>query len=378
MLRGFGLQHCLCAAGLALSAEVAKAKEGEEKPVTVRGSYVTDIFGLVDGGEDRGIDWMGRADLTAEFDGGSAGLDGVTGFADLMFTQGPEFSGRHVGDAQVVSNVEARRGLRLLEAWLSVPVGKGGTSVKGGLIDLNTEFDVQDVGAFFINSSHGVGPEFSQSGVNGPSIFPATSIGLMIKSERPGRTLRLGVFDAIAGSHLDPRDVVIRFPGQRGALIVAEADVKLAENANVQLGLWTYTSRFDTLSGNPERLRASRGAYALIEGSVTGKLDAWIRVGIADGRVNPIDRYVGGGVTWGRDGSRVGLAVAHARLGDEAYGTAVLDRAETAIELSYDHEVSPNFSVQPDVQYVINPGWEPLRRDALVLGLRLKFAFPGD
>lgn len=378
MLRGFGLQHCLCAAGLALGAEVAKAREGEEKPVALKGSYVTDIFGLADGGEDRGVDWMGRADLTAEFDGGGVGLDGVTGFADLMFTQGREFSGRHVGDAQVVSNVEARRGLRLFEAWLSAPAGKGGLSVKGGLIDLNTEFDVQHVGAFFINSSHGVGPEFSQSGVNGPSIFPATSIGFMIKSERPGRTLRLGVFDAVAGSHRDPRDVVIRFPGQRGALIVAEADVKVAEGADVQLGLWTYSSRFDRLSGTPARLRASRGAYALIEGAVTDRLDAWIRVGIADGRVDPIDRYMGGGLTWGRDGSRVGLAVAHARLGDEAYGAAVLDRAETAIELSYDHAIGPNLSVQPDVQYVINPGWEPLRRDALVLGLRLKFAFPGD
>ncbi len=377
MLRGFGLQHCLCAAGLALVGETARANEGED-PVKLGGSYVTDLFGLIDGGEDRGFDWMGRADLTAEFDGNAIGLDGVTGFADLMFTQGPEFSGRHVGDAQVVSNVEARRGLRLLEAWMSVPVGKGGLSVKGGLIDLNTEFDVQDVGAFFINSSHGVGPEFSQSGVNGPSIFPATSIGFMIKSERPGYTLRLGAFDAIAGSHVDPRDVVIRFPGQRGALIVAEADVKLAPDANFQLGLWTYTSRFDTLSGTPEKLRASRGAYALVEGKLADKLDGWIRIGIADDRVNLIGRYLGGGLTWGVDGSRFGAAIAHARLGNDARRTAPLDRAETAIELSYEHRIGPNLSVQPDVQYVINPGWEPTRRNALVAGLRLKFAYPGD
>ncbi|MGH6780754.1 MAG: carbohydrate porin [Sphingomonadaceae bacterium] len=377
MLRGFALQGCLCTAGLALVPESVEASEGED-PLTLGASYVTDLFGLIDGGVDPGVDWMGRADLTAELDGSRIGLDGATAVADLMFTQGSAFSGRHVGDAQVVSNVEAPRGLRLLEAWLSVPVGDDGVSLKGGLIDLNTEFDVQDVGAFFINSSHGVGPEFSQSGVNGPSIFPATSIGFMIKAERPGYVLRLGAFDAIAGSRADPRDVVIRFPGQRGALIIAEADVKVAPAVNVQLGLWSYTSRFDALNESSEKLRASRGAYALVEGGIADGLDGWVRIGLADDRVNPIGSYLGGGFTWGREGSRFGVAFAHARLGDGARSTAPLDRAETAIELSYERAIGPHLSIQPDVQYVINPGWEPTRRNALVAGLRFKFAFPGD
>ena len=31
--------------------------------------------------------------------------------------------------------------------------------------------------SLFLNSSFGIGPEFSQSGLEGPSIFPNTSVG---------------------------------------------------------------------------------------------------------------------------------------------------------------------------------------------------------
>ena len=51
-------------------------------------------------------------------------------------------------------------------------------SIKFGLYDLNSEFDAIEAAALFINPSHGIGPDFSQSGRNGPSIFPLTSLAL--------------------------------------------------------------------------------------------------------------------------------------------------------------------------------------------------------
>jgi porin len=54
------------------------------------------------------------------------------------------------------------------------------------------------------------------------------------------------------------------------------------------------------------------------------------------------------------------------------------DRAETAIELSYARKLLPGLIVQPDLQYVINPGWEPARRDALVAGVRFRLSWPFD
>lgn len=46
-----------------------------------------------------------------------------------------------------------------------------------GRYDLNSEFYRLQSASLFLNSSFGIGPEFSQSGLEGPSIFPNTSVG---------------------------------------------------------------------------------------------------------------------------------------------------------------------------------------------------------
>ena len=73
--------------------------------------------------------------------------------------------------------------MKLYEAWFEQTLFDDRLSFKAGLYDLNTEFDVVETAGLFINSSHGIGPDFSQSGVNGPSIFPTTSLGIRVKAQ---------------------------------------------------------------------------------------------------------------------------------------------------------------------------------------------------
>ena len=54
-------------------------------------------------------------------------------------------------------------------------------SILAGLYDLNSEFDVIENAGLFLNSSHGIGADFAQSGENGPSIFPSTSLTARLK-----------------------------------------------------------------------------------------------------------------------------------------------------------------------------------------------------
>ena len=44
---------------------------------------------------------------------------------------------------------------------------------------------------------------------------------------------------------------------------------------------------------------------------------------------------------------------------------------ETVIELTYERAIDDRLTVQPDVQYVINPGWDRALDNALVAGVRL-------
>ena len=366
-----------------LLAAPAVARAEDRKPVEFGATYVTDVLSNVDGGIRRGTVWLGRGDVTASVDGSVFGIDGAELFVDVLAVQRPDFSGRYVGDAQTVSNVQANSAIRPYEAWIGVPVTRN-LFAKAGLIDLNTEFDIQSVGKIFLNSSFGIGPDFSQSGVNGPSIFPAPATAAMIRYKANGWTGRLGVFDAVAGSASDPRRTVLRLPGVRGALLVAEVERKMG-HVEVQLGAWHYTTRFDALDPGATR-GTSQGAYALVEGEIakhgTGSLHGWVRIGAASDRVNPIGLYLGGGALWHDGPSQIGLAFAHARLGDPArrnlFAPGMADSAETAIELTYARKILPGVTAQPDMQYVINPGWAPGLGNALVAGVRFSFAIPAE
>ena len=87
----------------------------------------------------------------------------------------------------------------------------------------------------------------------------------------------------------------------------------------------------------------------------------------------PIRRYAGGGVVvtglWDRHREdTVGLAVAHAVVHPAAGPEA---GPETSIELTGQHALGHGLTIQPDVQWLLNPGGDRTRRDAVVFGLRL-------
>jgi porin len=105
-------------------------------------------------------------------------------------------------------------------------------------------------------------------------------------------------------------------------------------------------------------------------------------------------------VTWkgaipGREQDVLGLGFAYARIGararrsdtDRAFydpsGFNPIRNAESVVELTYAAQVAPWWTVQPDLQYIINPGAgipnqnDPTRtiRNALLLGLVTMITF---
>jgi porin len=377
------------AAALGAFEAPAMASEAGGKGVRFGGSYVADILGNADGGMKRGVAYLGKLQVNATLGGEAVGWDGAEFYVSAEHVHGRALSGTLVGDAQAVSNIEADPALRLFEAWADVPLGAN-ASAKIGMIDLNSEFDAQTVGGLFINSSHGIGPDYSQSGFNGPSIFPTTSLGLVGRVMAGEWTARVAVFDAKSGDPDHPKRTVLRFPPKHGVLLAAELERALGDAAAIKLGGWAYTSRFEAIemdtAGEPALKPGSRGVYATLEGRLAGSdaanaLSGWVRAGIADSEMNAIGSYVGGGFSYGAETSLFGLAVSYARLGDPAVRAGIADgerpkRAETAFELTWAYRAAPWLTVQPNVQYVVNPGWRADLGDALVGGVRLIFELP--
>ncbi len=353
--------------------------QGGRQSVITTFSYTTELVQNVAGGARPGATLPGVAGVQASLSLGSlVGWPGARLFVFGLATHGGA-PGGFVGDVQGVSNLAAPATVRLEEGWLQQNLFENRLSWLVGRFDLNAEFYRLQSGALFINSSFGIGPEFSHSGIAGPSIFPNTTVGTRLEY-KPARNVvwRAAALDGpmfISEVALLRRADTAGLPRERrfgiGRGFMRSYAAKLA------LGAWYYTARFSDLSDSARR-QGSGGAY-LIGDLTLRSATAFVQLGLGDGRVNQIGRYVGGGVTFAPSPSRaqdmVGLAVAAARNGshfERAPATAGIPTAgETTVELTYLAQIGSWLSVQPDAQYVIHPRGTRLLRNATVLGLRV-------
>lgn len=372
-----------------------KADDKSPSPFTFTAAYTADVLGNLSGGERTGVRYLDVIKVSAAYDGASSGHDGLTGLVSIEHHNGARFSGELVGDSQVVSNLEGPpEALRLYEFWVQQAIAGGKGGVKFGLTDLNSTFDVQETAALFLNSSDGIGADLADTGLNGPSISPTTAVALTA-FYRPADdwTVQAGVFDAVAG---DPdhrrRLVAIKLSAENGALLIAQVERRFGDVARLEAGAWTYTARFAALddagmAGPPSKIGGNGGVYGLAEGRLLAKpgvegagLNGWVRLGLANGEINPVSAYVGSGLVYtgliaGRDKDEVGVAIMRADLSDAARrlaarGGIAKGDAETTFETTYRFTVRDWLNIQPDVQYVIHPGGRLAVANAFVVGMR--------
>lgn len=329
---------------------------------------------------------MGMADLQldASLPAGAA-LGELALHGHLQYTHGGGFTTRRVGDLQTVSNIDAPDGGRVMELWLEQAFG-GHSSLRFGLYDLNSEFDAIDAGGLFINSSHGVGPDLSQSGANGPSIFPTTSLALRGEwRAQSGVLVRGAVLDAVPGDPDDPGRTHVRLDD--GALYVLETELRYAAT-RLGFGGWLYGRERPALHGDGSSADRELGVYALLEHALPGHAQGgegasvFVRVGRANAAVEQLGFYAGVGLVYdgglsNRLNDRFGIAVGYARNGRAYRNAQATDDAattlhETTIELAWRAQLTETVAVQPDIQYVINPGTNPSVRDAFIVGVRFE------
>jgi porin len=408
----------------AVATPAARAQSGREAPrapppVVTQFSYSGDLVANVAGGEHHGTAYAGagNAELTFLL-GPLIGWPNARVFILGLATHGGAPSAL-VGDVQGVSSLQATPAVRLEEVWLQQNLLGNRLSLLAGRYDLNSEFYRLQSAALFVNGSFGMGPEFAQSGVAGPSVYPSTAVGARV-AVKPGRDIvwRSAVLN---GAPVNRPDGSTRlFASGDGALLVTELaflsrpDTARGEPHNprfrigrlltprpydgkVAVGAWHYTARFpdlvDTLaSGDPVQHQGSSGAYAIADRALwsaahgrPGTLAAFAQLGLGDDRVNQIGSYVGVGLNLagafpGRAMDELGLALGSARNGSHFErlhaGTDAATGGETTVELTYLAQLGEWFSLQPDLQYVRAPGGAGATRNAFVVALRIAAVSP--
>lgn len=364
----------------ALTATPAQAAPKDETPTLAIAIRETVDEWVVPVGIDPGFSILNKFQLSGTLTGDKIGLKGWSAHAQIFRFDGQQLSAR-MGDIQTADNLEAVPTTRLFEAWIARQWGEENRSValRAGLIDLNSQFDSVDPASLFINSSHGIAPDLSRSGRNGPSIYPVSSPGVTVTIVPSKRwTVRLGAFDGVPGDPERPRAFVAERLGRHdGLLTIVQTDYQLSKNSRIEFGAWRYSASVAAINGGTVH---GRGAYVSLEAPlpIAPRLTAWVRTGFADRRPQNVAGYLGAGTVQtgtfsARPDDRLGLAVAHAIIGTPAVETLAIARAETSVEASYQLKLSDRVAIQPDVQYIIHPAGVADAPNSLGLGLRLVF-----
>ncbi len=361
-------------------------------PLTLEIAYNADILSNVSGGKRRGTRYVDNLDIVASADLDDLfGIRRTTALVHAFHNNGGGFSADLFGDAQIVSGIETGTQItRLYQAWIEHRGEGDRWSVKAGLYDTNSEFDVLAASLLFVHGAFGMGTDFAQSGRNGPSTYPSTSLGVRgeWRVNDPLR-VRVAVLDGTPNHPDRPRRMRLRLGKGEGALLITEVDATFG-SVRLLAGAWGYTAsskhRFDEGVSAPEARRAnSKGAYVRGEAQLAGTekrgLRGFFRVGAADGRVNQFSSFYSGGFSWrglipSRTEDETGIALTYAgasratrRLSRANIGEA--DRGEMVLELTHRFKLTGWLSAQPDMHYVVNPGLDPSLADALAVGMRV-------
>jgi porin len=401
---------------------LAQNPSGVKEQLADRGVTITTLYGAVlsdlDSGRGRGGTYSGNLNVQVSVDGQRLfGRSGLTLFVDGLWIHGGQPSAV-LGDAQGVSNLSAPPKVTLYEAWLQYNLFGNKLSALAGRYDLNTEFYRVQSAGLFLNSSFGIGPEFSGSGAGGPSIFPSTSLGVRLAFKPKANVVVRG--SILDGAPVDRADGSVgAFRGGDGLLLVSEVAL-LNRGASgdrmeklrfrigrasglppydnkVAAGGWYYTATFDDLNkvdanGTALQDHGSAGAYvvgdAILFRSKTDlrrRLAGFVEAGLADARVNRFGSYLGAGfVGTGpvptRPADELGVAIAIAHNGSgylnsrRRFGEPT-EPFEAAIELTYLAQITGWLAVQPDFQYVIHPNTDAMVPNGRALQFRFEVAF---
>lgn len=372
-----------------------------KKGVDLELVYKGEINRNLGGGLKVGTIYLDNLDIKATTDLQKIlNLNNTLFFVHLLGNSGADAGGKpstFVGDEQVTSNIETPvNSFKIYSLWLQKKFDAYKTSLLFGLYDLNSEFYVTEASGSFLNSSFGVGRELSQTGINGPSIFPTTATAFRFKIEPVEKMYyQLGVFGAQAGDPDAPRDTHIRLGTKEGFLIVSELGLHglSAESDNYALGLWTYTEKFDHLTettldalGNIVPVKSScNGAYFIMNKSLNENISTFLRYGVAASQTNSVKDDLSAGIVLNgiistQHNDSAGVAFTRVTAGKEkkdlelSGGNTIKDD-ETTFELFYKAKIRDGFSIQPDIQYVANPGFASSPEYAIDSAIRIELSF---
>lgn len=383
------------------------------------------LLGNVSGGVKNGWTMQGVTTMSLDVDTQKAlGLAGGTFHISALQIHGQPLSGPYLDNLQAANGNEGENGTRLWELWYDQSFAKGMVDFKIGQQSIDNEFMGSTYTALFVNTMAGWPLVPSDDLYGGGPAYPLSSLGVRVQYKpAENQAILAGVFDDNPGGgafdddaqYLDRNGA--KFNLNTGALFIAEYQYSATPfglPGTYRVGGWYDSGAFpdqrygtDGLSlanpasnGDPLMHHGNYSLYVSVDQTVwqsasnsARNLNLFGRVMGAPDAQNFIDFFVNGGMTLaapfpGRDNDQAGIDFGVGKVSSRAGGLDVdsgLQKrgTEGLIELTYQAQVLPWLVVQPDAQYVVNPGGGVLNpsdstqnlRDELVVGARVITTF---
>ncbi len=370
--------------------------------ITIEYIYTGETFNKARGGLNRNhpTNYRSNLDLVATLD--TELMDMWSGGRFFVYGQnlvGKPLSATDVGDVQLFSNLDSTISANdrpqftaIAEYWYEHNFVDNLFRVKVGKQDANADFAFSDLGGEFVHSSFGVPPNIPLP------TFPSQALGMASFAQMTDTfALGFGIYDGTPA--FGPQGVRWGFDtlGHNGAVSLYQAEWKPQFGSAGDLphtsrfGMWHHSGNDLFIELTPQNQRTFVQNYGLWyiadqmiwkEGGADDDqgLGAFFQFGWAPSNRNIIGDYYGGGLVYkgllpNRDEDYVGVGFANAIFSSGLKQIADFNgdfqgRQETAIEVFYKYRFSPYFTLQPDIQFISQPGG--LYDDALLPGLRFE------
>lgn len=362
----------------------------EDHGVTVNSSLLYSPFAKTGGGANGEASTKGYSlyNLSVTVDTEKAGLwKGGTFYGLYQKKTGYGISGANgnngaMGDWMGLDGWDWRQMNQISEYWYQQKLFNDKLRMKVGKQDANIDFGYLNSGWDFMNTAFSVNPTTPMP------TYPDQSFGFMAEinpkewlSIRNGTYSRFNVPFNITEIELKP--TIKKLPGRYmlGAWELSDSN-GMGVGEGMDPGGSTYYNNFNR----------NYGCYVGFEQMVYKEnkddendmqgLTVFGQAGMSPSNRNDMSKYIGGGLHYigpipNRDKDRVGIALANGNFASRLAGVGsdygVRVGSETVLEAFYRVQVNSWFYLQPDVQFIMNPGGT--YDNSVAIGLRSVITF---
>ena len=364
------------------------------KGVQFQLNYIGEALGDVAGGMRQGAIYDNRLELVIDADLEKLfGWQGAALHTNGYVIGGNGLSGNDVGNMMTVSNIEALSTTRLYEAWFEQKLDDGKIAVRLGQLGADSDFLISTYAGLFINGTFGWANIVAANLPSGGPAYPLATPGIRLKFTPSDQfTFLFGLYDGNpagpGNGNPQQRDLNgLAFRVTDPPLLFGEGQYSYNLNADaglagtVKIGTWDHFGRFaDERFDSTGQLSGDYGVYGVVDQMIyhlpgddpTKGVGIFARVSASPDDRNLVSFYADAGINFSgiiasRPNDLFGLAIAYSGISDcvsaaeqdaiyVSHVQTPIQDYEAALELTYQAQIVPGWTVQPDFQYIFHPG----------------------